>query len=78
MDDITRAFKIAKAHFNDSPVLSQYYLRWSKEMPIKSYGDSLGWRLRLGHALDGHVVAACPERARKLIEHGTTIMWRRE
>jgi hypothetical protein len=61
MDNITHAFKVAKAHYNDSPVRNLNFVRWSKVYQPIGRVDYLAHSLRLGRFLDSSPVIAILE-----------------
>lgn len=61
MDEITQAFKLARAHFDNIPVTNPWALRWSRAYfvprlipPFGESCDSIGMALQLGRRFDGH------------------------
>jgi|WetSurMetagenome_2_1015567.scaffolds.fasta_scaffold519405_2 hypothetical protein len=64
MDNITHAFKVAKAHYNDSPVWNLWSLRWSKQYHFLAHIDYLAHSIRLGRMLDSSPVIAILEDER--------------
>lgn len=56
MDEITRHLKLARAHYNDSPVLNQLYLTWSRRYRADLYQDTLANAIRRGRQIDSRII----------------------
>jgi hypothetical protein len=82
MDNITHAFKIAKAHFNDAPVWNLRDLRLSKVYQPIGRVDYLAHSIRLGKMLDSSPVVSIiegePIPSLELMLEKSKEVWRRD
>ena len=79
MDEITRAFKIARAHFDNTPVWSDLYLLYSKEYQPYHFADDVAWFLRFARKWDSQPVIRWNSSAlwKDILEH-SVVVWKKK